>query len=174
MPDHNAFVRQIIETLGLEALPGEGGLFRQSYASPETFPAGTLPSLYAREDKPFCTAIYYLLTGEPGSFSALHRLPTDEIWHFYLGDPLEMTLLFEDGSSQQVILGQDILHGQRVQFSVPREAWQGSRLVEGGHFALVGTTMAPGFTRSDYEGGIREELVARYPQERERIVALTR
>jgi uncharacterized protein len=108
------------------------------------------------------------------AFSAFHRLPTDEVYHFYLGDPLEMTLLFPDGSSQQVILGQDLLGGQRIQFAVPRSVWQGSRLLPGGRFALVGTTMAPGFTNPDYEHGDRTILLAQYPDQREHILALTR
>ena len=155
---------RLIELLGLAPLPVEGGRFRQTYVSDETVAASALPSRYGR-DKTLGTAIYYLLTDEPDSFSALHRLPTEEIYHFYLGDPVEMLLLHAGGASENVVLGSDILAGQSVQFVVPRGAWQGSRLRAGGRFALLGTTMAPGYDPADYEGGRRQELMDLYPRE---------
>lgn len=164
----------IARVLGLQPLHGEGGLYMESYRSAEQVPLEALPERYPRLAKPFGTAIYYLLTNDPGSFSALHRLPTDEVYHFYLGDPLEVTLLYPDGSSQTVRLGQDILHGEQLQFAVPRGVWQGSRVAEGGQFSLVGTTMAPGFTPEDFELGKRAELQAAYPQAQGIIQALTR
>ena len=165
--------RQLIEHLKLEPLPVEGGYFRQTYCAANTLVRSALPPRY-RTDKPFCTAIYYLLTSEPDSFSALHRLPTDEIYHFYLGDPVELLLLFPDGKSQRVVLGPDVLAGQQVQFVVPRDVWQGSRLRAGGEWALLGTTMAPGYSPEDYSGGEREELLRRYPEQAELIRTLTR
>lgn len=164
----------IIQKLGLTPLSGEGGLYRQTYRSALSLPAAALPPWYGGEEKPCATAIFYLLTAELDSFSALHRLKSDEIYHFYLGDPLEMTLLLADGASRQVLLGQDLFNGQEVQVVVPAGVWQGSRLAPGGRFALVGTTMAPGFTPDDYEGGLRADLLARYPHEAARIRALTR
>jgi len=164
---------QLIRHLGLEPLPGEGGWFCQTYLAEETIPADALPVRYSAA-KPFGTAIYFLLTAEPDCFSALHKLPTDEIYHFYLGDPVEMLLLHPDGRSEHVALGPDVIHGQRVQFVAPRGAWQGSRLIGGGKFALMGTTMAPGFTRWDFALGEREELARAYPVEAELIRALTR
>ncbi len=187
-------IEQLIYHLRLEPLPGEGGLYRQTYRSPEDIPSAGLPERYPGLPKPYGTAILYLLTNNPApasgvipnasattsvpdaasTFSAFHRLPTDEVYHFYLGDPVELTLLFPDGSSLQAILGQDILGGQQVQFVVPRGVWQGARLLPGGRFALLGTTMAPGYTQPDYEPGLRADLLAQYPHERERIQALTR
>ncbi len=167
-------IRQIVETLRLEPLPTEGGLFVQSHRADESLPADALPERYPRRPKPFGTAIYYLLTADADSFSALHRLPTDEIFHFYLGDPLETLLLYPDGSSRLVTMGSDILGGQLLQAVMPRLVWQGSILAPGGEYALIGTTMAPGFTVDDYEGGDRDELVAGYPREAERIRRLTR
>ena len=155
---------QIVEILGLEPMPVEGGLFRQTYVAESGPGAG----------KPISTAIFYLLTSDADSFSTLHKLPTDEIYHFYLGDPVEMLHLYPDGTSERLILGSDILRGQKVQHVAPREVWQGSRLVSGGSFALLGTTMAPGFTDDDYVGGDRDELLARYPREADFIRFLTR
>lgn len=166
--------RQIIDLLGLRPLPAEGGMFAQGYCSAESIPPQALPERYPPHPKPFSTAIYYLLTNDPDSFSALHRLPTDEIFHFYLGDPVETLLLFPDGSSQVVILGPDLLSGQKPQLIVPRGVWQGSHLRPGGEYALLGSTMAPGFTEDDYEGGERETLIKHYPHEAERIRRLTR
>ncbi len=154
-------------------LSEEGGHYRETWRAEETAPAAALPARY-RADRAFGTAILYLLTSDPDSFSALHRLPTDEVYHFYLGDPVEMLLLHPDGRSQMVTLGPDVLGADKVQFVVPRDVWQGSRVAPGGSWALLGTTMAPGFEFVDYEGGDREELVARYPEAAERIRALTR
>jgi len=174
MTQQTITVQQIIDTLGLAPLPVEGGLYRETYRSEETTHGEHLAERYTGKVKPHGTAILYLLTGEPGSFSALHRLPTDEVYHFYLGDPLEMTLLYPDGSHRLVILGQDLLRGQHVQFTVPRGVWQGSRVAPGGQYSLVGTTMAPGYTPDDFEAGDRETLLKHYPQARDQILALTR
>ena len=124
-------IQVIIEHLGLVGLPREGGMFVQSYRSDDIFELDQLPDRYTAS-KPAGTAIYYFLTGHEDSFSALHRLPTDEIYHFYLGDPVELLLLYPNGESQVVILGQDIAGGQHVQFMVPRGVWQGSHLLAGG------------------------------------------
>ena len=123
--------------------------------------------------KPRATAIVYLLSADPGSFSAIHRLPADEIYHFYLGDPVELLLLKQDGTSEIVTLGHDVLNGQQIQFAVPAGAWQGSRLVPGGDFALMGTTMAPGFIDEDYLPGERESLARQYPDRAGLITLLT-
>lgn len=167
-------VSEIINLLNLKPLTNEGGLFVQTHVSTEWIPANCLSERYNGRTKPFGTAIFYLLTNDLDSFSALHRLPTDEIYHFYLGDPVEMLLLYADGSTRRVILGQDILAGQFVQWVVPRGVWQGSYLLPGGEYALLGTTMAPGFTPDDYEPGERDFLLIQYPQERDLICRLTR
>ena len=163
----------IIELLGLEPLPEEGGLFRQTYRSGEQIPAAALPSRYGGPRR-FATAIYYLLTDAPDSFSALHRLKTDEVYHFCLGDPVEMLLLHPDGGSERPILGQDLAAGQQVQLVVPAGSWQGSRLMPGGRCALMGTTMAPGYEQDDFELGERERLLSGYPEQAELIRGLTR
>ena len=163
---------EITKLLKLKPLPIEGGLYRQTYVASEAIAAEALPERYGRA-KSLCTAIYYLLTDQPQSFSALHRLPTDEVYHFYLGDPVEMLLLYPKRRSEVIVLGQDLLAGQHVQYVVPARVWQGSRLAEGGHFALMGTTMAPGFDEQDYKGSEREQLCAQYPKRADRIRRLT-
>ncbi len=164
--------QELIEFLGLEPLLPEGGMYRQTYRSAESIPQACLPERY-QGDKPAGTAIYFLLDAERFPFSVLHRLPTDEIYHFYLGDPVEMLLLYPESGSERVALGQDILGGQRVQFVAPRGVWQGAYLLPESSFALMGTTMAPGFTEDDYEMPSRTGLLAAYPQEVELIRKLT-
>ena len=163
---------RIMELLDLRPLPEEGGHYAETHrAGP--LPPDALPAHYAGP-RPRKTAIYYLLTTE--TFSALHRLPGDEIFHFYLGDPVEQLQLFPDGTGRVVRIGTDLLAGERPQVHVPGGVWQGARLVPGGRhgYALLGTTMAPGFDVADYEGGRRDELVAAYPGFRELIEILTR
>jgi predicted cupin superfamily sugar epimerase len=163
----------LIDALGLSPLPIEGGWFRQTWVADATLPPESLPARYGRV-KPAGTAIYYLLTDDDDSFSALHRLPTDEVYHFYLGDAVEQLLLHPGGRTERVVLGHDVGSGQRVQHVAPQGTWQGSRLVRGGRVALLGTTMAPGFDPLDYEPGTRRELVAAYPEAADLIAALTR
>lgn len=149
----------------------EGGYFCQSYRCTETIPLEALPSRY-KTSKIFGSAIYYLLT--PDQRSAMHRLPTDEIFHFYLGDPVIQLQLYPDSSSDVITIGADIAAGHRPQVVVPRFTWQGSLLTSGGRFALLGTTMAPGFDYSEYEAGIRKELVESYPDREDLIIKLTK
>ena len=157
--------------LNLKPHPEEGGYFRETYRSPHTLSKNILPEEY-KDERSLSTAIYYLLT--PDTFSALHRLPTDELFHFYLGDPVEMLYLLPDGSGRTITLGQDITKGMQLQGVVKKEVWQGSRLCADGQFALLGTTLSPGFESSDYESGQRERLIADYPQFKNLIRVLTR
>ncbi|NIM01419.1 MAG: cupin domain-containing protein [Acidobacteria bacterium] len=148
--------------LGLEPHPEEGGFFRETYRSDTEIP-GTGRSV--------STAIYYLLTAD--TFSAMHRLPGEEIFHFYLGDPVEMLQLSPDGTNRIVTIGNKIDEGMEPQVVVPGGTWQGSRVVPGGSFALLGATMAPGFDYADYEAGGRAALIRDHPDHAERITALT-
>lgn len=142
----------------------------ETYRSDERIAPAALPARYAGP-RSFGTAIYYLLTAE--TFSAMHRLASDEIFHFYLGDPVEMLQLFPDGSGRIVTLGQDLQEGMRPQVVVRKGVWQGSRLVSGGRFALLGTTVAPGFDFADYEHGRRADLLRSHPAFRDLILSLT-
>jgi uncharacterized protein len=149
----------IIKQLGLQPHP-EGGFYRETYRSQERIAAAALPPRYG-EERSLSTAIYYLLT--PGGVSSLHRLQSDEVFHFYVGDPLTMLQLHGDGRAETIALGQDILAGQQLQVMVPRGVWQGMFLNDGGAFALLGTTVSPGFDFADFELGTREALLRQYP-----------
>lgn len=156
---------EIKELLRLEPHPIEGGHFRQTWVSAEMVEL-------ERGVRAAGTAIYYLL--EEGAFSEMHVLKSDEVFHFYLGDPVEMLLLYPDGGSAVFVLGPDLAAGQHVQLVVPAGVWQGTRLVEGGTVALLGCTVSPGFDYGDYRGGNFADLVEKWPARKEQIRALTR
>lgn len=161
----------LISLLSLQPHPTEGGYFAETYRCDESLADSCLPERY-HGARPVSTAIYYLVT--PQSFSAMHRLRSDEVFHFYLGDPVEMLQLRPDGSGRVVTLGSDIQGGMQPQVVVPRGVWQGTRLHPNGSFALLGTTVSPGFDFADYEDGDRDRLVAAYPDFADAITALTR
>jgi len=147
--------------LGLRPLPGEGGYFVESYRSPLALAGSLLGGSGETGERSLCTAIYYMLT--PTAFSALHKLKADEIYHFYTGDPVELLQLFPDGSSDIVVLGPEPFRGMKFQHVVPAGVWQGSRLLSGGRYALLGTTMAPGFEFQDFVKGDASTLTSAYP-----------
>jgi len=162
---------KVRELLRLAPHPIEGGFFVETYRAEVKIPQVALPKGFSGE-RYAGTAIFYMLT--PETFSAFHKLPGDEMFHFYLGDPVETFLIREDAASHRVVLGQDISSGMLLQHVVPGGVWQGSRLLPGGSFALLGTTMSPGFDYADYESGVRQALLSRFPAHRDVIVALTR
>jgi predicted cupin superfamily sugar epimerase len=161
---------QIRELLQMRPHPIEGGYFAETYRGSPVIPQNLLPGYPG--DRAISTAIYYLLT--PDTFSAMHRVHGDEMFHFYLGDAVEMLQLKADGSGEEIVLGQDIAAGMRLQHTVPGGVWQGSRLRAGGKYALLGTTMAPGFEYEDYETGERQDLIARFAAYSQTIMSLTR
>ena len=157
--------QEIKELLRLEPHPVEGGFYRRTYTSPGNVEL-------ARGVRAHGTAIYYLL--EAGTFSEMHVLESDEIFHFYLGDPVEMLQLYPIGRSAVLLLGPDLQAGEQVQVVVPAGVWQGTRLVGDGQAALLGCTVTPGFDFADYRNGTYAELAARWPEQAERIRGLTR
>jgi predicted cupin superfamily sugar epimerase len=162
---------QIIEFFGMKPLPAEGGFYIETYRAKEKIAQAGLPRRYTGP-RDVGTAILYLLT--PDTFSALHRVRSDEVFHFYLGDPVTMLQLHPDHTSEVITLGHDILNGQRIQVTVPKESWQGCLLEHGGGFALMGTTMAPGFDSADFGLANAEELLQQYGDRQEIILRLTR
>lgn len=162
---------ELIRLLSLVPLPGEGGWYRETYRSRVRIPANGLPAAYAGP-RDASTAIHYLLTSD--TFSALHRLRGDEIFHFYLGDPVEMLHLRPDGTGATLTLGPRPHEGMHPQVVVPGGVWQGARIAPGGRYALLGCTVAPGFEFEDFELGNRDALLRQYPAYAERIRSLTR
>ena len=162
---------EIKKLLNLEPHPREGGYFIQTWRSEETIPQQALPARYSGQ-RHTGTAIYYLL--EPGTFSEMHCLQSDEIFHFYYGDPVEMLQLAPDGTSRTIVLSNSLAPGTTPQLIVPKGVWQGTRLLPGGKVALLGCTVSPGFEYVDYEEGTREALQREYPQYADLIALLTR
>ena len=164
-----ATAQSYIESLQMQPHP-EGGFFRESYRSEQTMevpaPGG------GTQQRNVCTAIYFLL--EAGNFSAFHRIKSDEIWHFYAGQALEVLELLPDGELCCTRLGSDILRGEIPQYVVPADTWFASRVVDGGTFSLVGCTVAPGFDFADFQLARRQELLEIFPQHRQIITELTR
>lgn len=156
-------VKGIIDALGLEPLPVEGGMFKSTYHSEEK--AG---------DKEMCNAIYYMLIDN--AFSHLHKLPNDEMYHHYDGDAIEMLELWPDGTANRIVLGTDILNGQVPQAVMHKGCFQGSRRIPGSEngYSLVGCTNSPGYTDEGYEHLKDVEWALKtYPEYGELIKALT-
>jgi predicted cupin superfamily sugar epimerase len=164
---------KLIQHFKMEKIPAEGPWFTVTYRSQDMLDPRGLPDRY-KGSRVAGTAIYAVQTKE--DFSALHKLTTDEIWHFYEGDPLEMLLLYPDGHGEVVVIGADIFKGEQPQFVVPRNVWQGSTPIGAGpaSYSFFGNTLAPGFEFDDFEMGYRDELQAKFPQFAERIARLTR
>jgi uncharacterized protein len=159
-----------IEKLQLEAHP-EGGYFRQTYRSEVLIAREALPAGFTGP-RAVSTAIYFLLEGK--NFSAFHRLRSDEVWHFYAGEPLVVHVIDTDGKYFRIPLGQDPEEGQVLQAVVRAGCWFASHVADWKSFALVACTVAPGFDFEDFEMGNREELAMLYPQHRGVIEQLTR
>lgn len=148
-------LQEVVRLLDLHPLVGEGGLWKQTYISPEALRADVLPG--RSTDRPMGSAIHFLLT--PDTFSCMHRLESDEIWYFHMGVPVDMLLLYPDGTAAVHVLGHDLAAGQRLQVTVPRGTWMGAQLHEAGEYALLSTSMAPGYADCEFEAGSFEALL---------------
>ncbi len=150
----------IIKKLQLQPHP-EGGFFRETYRSSLEFDffGGT------NGVRNCSTGIYFLLTAE--NRSHLHRIQSDEVWHFYQGDPLNVVMLTADGELSVTTLGQNIDAGERFQFVVPAGAWFGAEVASGGSYSLVGCTVAPGFDFCDFELAKKDKMLQQFPQHQE-------
>lgn len=153
-------IGELVAHFGLEPHP-EGGFYRETYRSECAVQDGL-----ANGTRPASTAILFLLT--PDSFSAFHRLRSDELWHYYAGDPIRLQLLEDDGDWSQIDVG--IAMPQAV---VRAGVWQAAECA-GDHFSLCGCTVAPGFEFEDFELGDRGYLMHAFPEHGEMIQALTR
>lgn len=166
----NSKAQNYIDTLGLLPHP-EGGWYRETYRCAESTTATHLPTRYGGE-RSHSTAIYFLLPGE--TFSAWHRIKSDEVWHHYDGDTVEVYVLNEKGRLTVIKLGKDISAGETPQAVVHHGDWFASRCAVRDGYALVGCTVAPGFDFADFEMAERAILTAQYPQHEQIIRELTR
>ncbi len=161
----NLTAQDVIDLLQLQPLEGEGGYYRRTYTGHALVHESRVGPGTA---EPISSAIFYLITQD--SFSQLHRLTTDEIYHFYLGASVDLCLLGPDTAHQKTVtLGPDLVRGERPQVVVPGGTWQGARIRGQGGFALLGTTMAPAFDPSHFELGDRDRLAAEFPDARDLI-----
>jgi len=166
---HRATAQELITHLELKRHP-EGGWFRETYRSEEAVPVQSLPERF-NGSRVFSTAIYFLL--EEGDISALHRIRSDEMWHYYAGSSLLIHTIFPDGRYQALHLGTDLKAGERYQAVVPAGCWFGAELT-GKQFALAGCTVSPGFDFADFEMAERRRLSDVYPEHAELITRMTR
>jgi uncharacterized protein len=155
--------------LGLTPHP-EGGFFRETYRAEERIASAHLPARFAG-DRAFATAIYFLL--EARQVSRLHRIRSDEVWHFHAGGPLVVESIAPDGTAARVVLGAAAEAGQVFQHVVPAGHWFGASLERPDSYALVGCTVAPGFDFAELELARRDDLLERFPQHRALIERLT-
>jgi predicted cupin superfamily sugar epimerase len=159
-----------IDRLGLSPHP-EGGYYRATYKSDLTIARSALPSSF-HGDRSASTAIYFLLAGK--DFSAFHRLPSDEVWHFYTGSALIVYVIDAEGNRSELHLGNRPDAGEAYQAAVKAGCWFASRLKDAAGFALVGCTVAPGFDFADFELATRSRLIDAYPKHQTLIQELTR
>lgn len=165
----NPKARFWIEKLQLQPHP-EGGYYRETYRAEQRVLSCCLHE--HEGPRPIATAIYFLLPGD--QFSALHRLRSDEMWHFYTGSPLTIYMIDPQGALSQVRLGANPENGERFQAVIKAVCWFGATVDDPEGYALVGCTVSPGFEYEDFELGNRQSLLERYPQHREIIERLTR
>jgi uncharacterized protein len=150
----------------LELLPHpEGGYYKETYRSASMVDVDGFEG-----NRNLATGIYFLIT--EGNFSAFHRIKSDEMWHFYAGDPLIVHVIHPNGTYESLTIGNDLTKKQRPQGLVPAGAWFASETL--GDYALVGCTVSPGFDFQDFELAKRDELSQLFPAHREIIERLTR
>jgi len=161
-------VEKLVKQFNLQPHP-EGGWYKETYRSQESIASSALPERFSG-DRSLATAIYFLL--EKGNFSAFHRIKSDECWHFYSGDPLNIYIIQLNGELETIVLGNDIDKGQNFQYVVPANCWFASRPAEGSEYCFVGCTVSPGFDFDDFELADAGKLAILYPQHRNCIISL--
>ena len=166
----NEKARAIVEALRLTRHP-EGGFYRRTWESGVTLPAEALPARFA-EPRLLGTAILFLLEGS--DFSALHRLKSDELWHYHDGAGAELTVIHPEGRLETVRLGRRVEAGETPQHAIPAGTWFGGRVLVPGSYVLLGCTVHPGFDFADFELARRDLLTAEFPEHRVPIERLTR
>lgn len=174
VPAPTGMAEKLIAHLQMQKIPAEGAWFAATYRSKEKLPGQVLDARYAGVEHALGSAIYALVTRE--DFSALHLLQTDEIWHYYSGSALELLLLHPDGRGEKLVLGPDVLAGQKPQITVPRGVWQGAQPLDtrDDAYTLFGCTLAPSFEDNDFQPGYRDVLQKAYPAFASDIARFTR
>ncbi|MGD9544815.1 MAG: cupin domain-containing protein [Methylocystis sp.] len=150
---------EIIDLLALEP-NATCGFVRVAYTSKLSFGADALPAPFARSG-PVGSALYFLVT--PHAPVRLHRIRNDQLYHYYLGDPLELFMLHGDGATERVVVGPDLRAGQRVQLFIPGDTFHTARLVDGGRWFFGASTEWPGVTPQDVEIGDLDRLAIKFP-----------
>ena len=148
----------------------EGGYYKETYRSELILSPGGLPGSFSGS-RNMSTSIYYLL--EQGFYSAFHRIKSDEQWHFYFGDPLDIFEFHQDGQLITYVLGSDPEQGHTFQCTIKAGNWFASRPSTGSEYCLAGCTVSPGFDYNDFELAKREELISKFPYYRQLIEELT-
>lgn len=162
----------IISHFDLKPLPVEGGFYRETYTGDLRLPASVLPPSI-RSARPAKSVILYLLTAD--TKSRLHRLVTDEVWHFYLGSSVSLYVFGTETGYAKIELGHDFIGDQTIQAVVPAHSWFGARLQKGGRWALMGCSLAPAYSDDDFslpDDAEFDDLAARFPRQREVLRAL--
>ena len=154
-----------IDHLHLSKHP-EGGYFKEVYRANEFVHKKSLPNRYT-SFRSFSTSIYFLLQSH--EFSAFHRLKSDEIWHYYVGEVITIFAISPGGNLTKTYLGNNPEKGERFQLLIPRGFWFTACVNVSESFSLVGCTVSPGFDFEDFELGKRKELEKRFPQHKELI-----
>ena len=163
-------VETLVKELNLLPHP-EGGYYKETYRSEGTIKQTCLTSDFSG-DRNIATGIYFLI--EKGNFSALHKIKSDETWHFYYGDALEVIEINEQGNLTITQIGLNLQKGETFQYTVKANTWFGSRVSANGSFSLVGCTVYPGFDFNDFELAQQQDLIQLFPQHRQLILELTR
>lgn len=148
----------------------EGGAFKEHYRAPLRLPRSALSPAHQGE-RNASTAIYFLL--RHGEFSAFHLLASDEVLHFYDGEPMHVYEIDAAGAMQVHVLGRDLDGGQRFSAVVPGGSWFALRCEVPGGFSLIGCTVAPGFDFEDFTLDDRAVLLGKFPQHAQLINEMT-
>jgi uncharacterized protein len=135
------------------------GFVRVTFLSKQSIAAGGLPAPF-EDSRPLGSALYFMVT--PGAPVRLHRIRNDQLYHYYLGDPLEVFLLYSDGTTDRIIVGPDLRSGQRVQLLIPGNTFHTARVTEHGRWFLGARTEWPGVVPADVEIGDLDELTRKY------------
>jgi len=136
------------------------GFVRLTFVSDQPIAPGALPAPFA-DGRPLGSALYFLVT--PSAPVRLHRIRNDQLYHYYLGDPLEVFLLHGDGTSERAVVGPDLRAGQRAQLRIRGGTFHTARVVGRRRWFLGASTEWPGVVPGDVELGALDELAGRYP-----------